>query len=531
MDALPQDRMAHGVLTTSDDAGCWAWFGSEVVAAVDLGRASGYYSLTEQERYDKALRAEAGWLSRCWDPVNAWAMELRWLADGQGGVRLFALGRVATSSPEHLSAAAERGRRAIDQAAPDHVVLEPIASKAVAWALAPFEPAGRGAAELRKRCVIGSPSRLDAGVAYYFAIQSLRPDPARWPLLLAHLAESPNPLMLSIGLEPLVVGDQVHQVLGHQMAAYGRLARTGEPAGVGLYSRPRQLDPDPFAVDAHHLYEEAVRRLQGQAFRIRISVLGAEPLDQRTLTVITSTLDHPGSDSDRGDAARELKSLEFTQPAVEVDLPLDQAAFDRCVRNTKTIGFERWGGDPIWRRADPPPAELRLATELVDAEEALAAARLPVAVGPSLSGFPVVAPSTRPPSVQTVVVENGGILKMDDRSVHIAKSNVRNVHTGTGDIHESHHTESTVPSNPDVTALVAELTVAVTELSNSLSAEQAQQGEELTYALECETAQSQHDTNRVRGYLDQVKNWAEGIGEVATPVLHIATAIGKAISR
>lgn len=379
-----------GILVVEGPDAWWAWYGVQVTAAADLTEAREYAELDEASRYAKTFTDDVTYLSRQLAIEPGAALEARWLSEPtRGELSLALLGRVCAPTSALVSHRAKTARHRL-AILPRHVHAEPILdTSAVQTVLCPFNPSPMGLAEIRKRCVLGQPNRPDAGVTYYFVILPFRAVPWPWTQLLQSLAGHPNPVMLSIGLEPtkLPIGftDLLHQIATH----YGRLAREGEYRASVLYNGPAKLTPEAFAIDAERLYAQAARRYRQTAFRMRIAVASPALLDDGLLQVIGDTL----SPHDVPDRAGNYLTDQLAGAQYDIERPTTPTDAAILTRSLRSLGVARWGGAPVWHRSDPPPQTLRLLAETVDPTEAASAFRLPTAVHGSMPGFPVYRPA------------------------------------------------------------------------------------------------------------------------------------------
>ena len=257
--------------------------------------------------------------------------------------------------------------------------------------LAPFRLHQPGVADIRKRSITATPTRPDAGVTYYYAFQPFGGRPADWPGLLRALSASRDPVLLSIGLRPATVERPDIDLLLRIASQYRRLAERGQPSGVGVYKKLKEMGPDAFAVDAQHLYQDAARRLQGYGFEVRVSVASAGTLEPGLLTTAAEVIG--GSERMDGEKSTAAVAKEFRGASAQIVVPSDASQFEQFRRNVNSLGFEEWGSHEVWSRPAPPPSELRQLARMTDAVEASAAAYLPIAATGVLPGFPVKAPA------------------------------------------------------------------------------------------------------------------------------------------
>lgn len=383
---------AGGLLVERATDGWRAWYGVQLTAATDLTQTRGYADLTEDGRYRNAHAEDVRFLERQLGADGDNAFEARWIATpGTGRLSGWLLGRAggATEERARLTAGSAAARLAV---LPSHVVGGPIDDpEELRAVLCPFgsarrEPVSPGPrvelAELRRRCLVATPTRPDASVRYYFAVAPFRPNPQRWLPVLDALLSAQAPTMLTVGLEPWRVPPKFTQLLAEIADRLGPLAREGEFYRAGIYGRSAQrLAPDPGAVLAERLYRDAARRYQGAVFRLRIVLAGVGQLDGRLVDAVGTALAPTADGIGAG----------LPHPAYAVEQP-DTADHGVLARALAGLGVPRWGGDPLWSRTDPPPVALRLLTELADPTEAAAAFWLPASATGALPGFPTCAP-------------------------------------------------------------------------------------------------------------------------------------------
>ncbi|WP_146166926.1 helicase HerA domain-containing protein [Streptosporangium nondiastaticum] len=385
-----------GVLTVGDGTSVWAWAAVRIEAAADLTETREYADLPEDERRIKAVAAEAAWLAGQWDTRHDARIELRYLTDPAGRrISCALLARVrgdGTDGTDGSGTAADSAVTAVlalrDRLVqlPHHVHAASVedAAEVARW-LTPFTPDPAGLAEIRKRYRTGLPNRPDAGVQYYLAPQPFTVAAPPWDALWQALVAHPYPVMLTVGLEPYRVPDDLGPML-HQIAThYGRLATPGQMP-EGLWGPPSQLAPDNFAVDASKVYADAARRYTDRAFRIRIALASPNPLPESLAELAGATVSPPERAA-RGTALTET----FTGPAHVTVRPAPHELAAAWTGIT-TLEHARWGGDQRWQLPEQLSPPLRLLSELVDAREAGAALRLPLAVHGHMAGFPVRRP-------------------------------------------------------------------------------------------------------------------------------------------
>ncbi|GAA3055313.1 hypothetical protein GCM10020000_41980 [Streptomyces olivoverticillatus] len=232
-----------GVLTVGDGTAVWAWAAVRIEAAADLTETREYADLPEDERRIKAVAAETAWLAGQWDTGHDARIELRYLTDpAERRISCALLARVRAGSQDSAVTAALALRDRLGQL-PHHVHSAPVEDSAeVARWLTPFTPDPAGLAEIRKRYRTGLPNRPDAGVHYYLAPQPFTAAAPPWDALWQAFTTHPHPLMLTVGLEPYRLPDDLGPLLHRIATHYGRLAAPGQMP-EGLWSPPAPNSP------------------------------------------------------------------------------------------------------------------------------------------------------------------------------------------------------------------------------------------------------------------------------------------------
>ncbi|MEV4823239.1 hypothetical protein [Micromonospora sp. NPDC049274] len=378
------------VLVAAEPTGVWAWTGVRIEAAADLSELREYAELKEQERVAKAVSEQVTFLAAQLGEHSGAPLELRWWwRPEKGALEAYLLTLVRGVTEAAARAAAEAAARRL-MAAPRHVFTAPLTETGLRAALLPFPPHPAGAVEVRKRVLVERPQRPDAGVLYYFAVQPFTGTSRSWEPLLRAITSLPHQVVVTVGLDPMPVPGSLNQAIALSASHYKRLAVDGEFHHGGLYGGRVKLTPDAFAVDAEKIYADAGRRYQGSAFRIRVAVCAPQPLGDDLPSAIGATI----SRSERAESETYL-----TSRATGATYALERPAgpqLEIFARNLGSLSFVDWGGHPVWRSATPPTAALYPLTWIVDAEEATAAFRLPIAPHGTLPRFPV---RTRTPAV------------------------------------------------------------------------------------------------------------------------------------
>ncbi|BCJ41332.1 hypothetical protein GCM10010168_89080 [Actinoplanes ianthinogenes] len=371
------------VLTAAEPSGAWAWTGMRITAAADLTELREYAGLKEEERVGKAISEQITFLAAQLGERAGAALELRWWWRPETAtLEAYLLTRVWGPDEPAARAAAEAAASRLS-AAPRHVFTAALTDSELHAALQPFTPHPAGAVEVRKRVLVETPHRPDAGVLYYFAVQPFTGTYRSWEPLLRAITSLPHPVVVTVGLNPMPVPGSLNQAVALSASHYKRLATDGEYQHGGLYGGRVKLTPDAFAVEAEKMYADAGRRYQGSAFRIRVAVCAPQPLGDDLPSVIGATI----SSSERGAAENYLTS-HATGATYTLERP-SGPQLEIFTRNLGSLSFGDWGGHPVWRGPAPPSAALYPLTWIVDAEEATAAFRLPIAAHGTLPRFPV----------------------------------------------------------------------------------------------------------------------------------------------
>ncbi|MFI5533174.1 hypothetical protein ACIA8O_32000 [Kitasatospora sp. NPDC051853] len=348
-----------GVLTGPDGVGGHVgWAAVRLAPAPGLADHRGYAALPEDRRWAEAGAAELAWLTAlCHTPPAAGHLELR-ITGGLGGpdgttgapLRATLLARAPGPTPE-VAAAAVRALLAVRP--PAHVATAPVREHAAL--LAELDPVGEGAAapvlyEIRKRVEVRPLARPTAQRADAVTAAPFAPAGATRELLWTTLARQPHPTCLAVTLAPARLPAEAGPAMRRFAESYAVLALPG--TGSPLWQGARRADPSAEA--GRDFFDDALRRYLGPAYRLRILLASAGPVD-------------PGLP----------ESVAAQVGGVVVPLPPEQHARARA-------DFTALGADPLPATHRPPALPdanwSLLEHELVglaDQDEAAAAVRLP----------------------------------------------------------------------------------------------------------------------------------------------------------
>jgi hypothetical protein len=367
----------------------WCWVAYRITAAVDVSLRSGYAALEAEQRLARAVGEQAEYVGHLLGLPESTVVALRLVHRLPGQLEAYLVARVeAATHPQALAAA--RSAATTLGAVPDHVRLVPLGDPTeVAAVLAPFTPAAGGIAQIHKRIRIARPSRPDARVASYVAVEPFGRRPARWDGLLDALRLHPTPLALSVELMAGQVPPQVRRMLEVEATRYSRLAKPVEHASdVG---GTLSLGADAGAMTIEPFYLDALRRYDARAFRFAVTLAAPDPLPDALTALLGATVSPPAQAVPNRDDPMTVPSGHL------VARPATQAEHDAVAAAFTTLQPTVWGAADLatMLRADPQPSSrdaLRLLRLLVDRDEATSLFRLPLALEGHVPGIAVVRP-------------------------------------------------------------------------------------------------------------------------------------------
>lgn len=364
------------------------YFGIRLDAAVDLLEARESEGLERTQQLRKALDEQRTYINAVLDPSLGLALDLRTRVRPQERtpIQVALIGRVwGEQDRGALTARAGTRQRQLLATLPRHLTGSLIDDRdeLLRW-LSPFATATPvDAAIVTRREVTAVPSRPDAKVAYYFSVVPFGGGATDWTSVYAALSASPVAIVLSVALLPVELPASLTSRLERIATHYGRLAREDRLRG-GLYRGERLVPPDAFAVDAEPAWRDYARRYSGRAFVMRIEIAAEGALPVGVVEAVAGAIasddrEQPGRlEGDRSAMAYEIRraSNEFEQRLARWNLDaLDVALLD--------------GRHGIWRRPDPPSADLAALCVLADARDAAATFRMPIAIDGTVPGFEV----------------------------------------------------------------------------------------------------------------------------------------------
>lgn len=328
-----------------------------------------YPEFSEARRGADRVAAERTWLAALWTDRTTARWDLRFIGDPASGRITTAL--VAQWYGADRTAALRAVREALPtlERFPAHTTATRIEdTEEVARLLAPFVPAWGAIAEIRKRVTCRSLTRLWGAERVATAVSRFDAPAPSWTPVWTQLAAEPRRTVVSVCLEPCSAPAGLVEGLTMRAQAFATLAAPGTPDP--LYGVP--VPGDPFAQEAHRLYETASRRYTGRLHRARVSV--AVEGDAPVPDVLAGLIAH---------------TLAPTSSGAVVVRPLSQD--DHRVACGNLLGVNRdWQRDAYWQEVPaflrPPsagqlwlsdPGTVTALADLVDADEAAAVFRLP----------------------------------------------------------------------------------------------------------------------------------------------------------
>ncbi|PPK71091.1 hypothetical protein V5P93_002951 [Actinokineospora auranticolor] len=314
-------------------------------------RAGGTDVLTE--RTTEQL-TEADWLGSLWETCLGARLELRHVTDPREH-------RVDTYLLVRAPGAAELVSRIADRVPPGLTATVITAESDLKRILLPFPLDPNGIVEIGKTISARPGAGGDTDAPRIAAVTPWRGStPMTWRRLWTELVAQPVPVLVSTGLRPFRVDDDLKSLLAGHTERLRQLSRSGPSPTGSVFGRRRA--PDDFAAAAVPLFADAVDRYADRAFDVRVSLAAAGPLSRRLTHQVAEAVS-------TGDAAAGLagRPASITWPGA--------AEVTTAWQNVTGLGFTR-----LLRVQDPidavGPVERGLATTATVAE-ATAAFRLP----------------------------------------------------------------------------------------------------------------------------------------------------------
>jgi len=328
-----------------------------------------YPEFSEARRRADRIAAERAWLAALWTDRTTARWDLRFISDPVSG-------RIETAVIAQLygvdrAAAVRAVEDALPRLArfPAHVTGTRIEDTAeIARLLAPFVPGWGAIAEIRKRITCRTLTRLWGAERIATAVSRFDGRDPSWDRIWAQLAAEPRRTVVSVCLEPCSAPAGLTEGLTMRAQAFGTLAVPGPPDP--LYGSP--VPGDPFAHEAHGLYDAAARRYTGRLHRVRVSVAvaGEAPVSD----VLTGLLSHTVAPTSSGAVVVRPHSPEEHQVACGNLLGVNRDWQWEAYWQEVPAFLRTPSGGQLWLS---DPGTVAALADLVDADEAGAVFRLP----------------------------------------------------------------------------------------------------------------------------------------------------------
>jgi hypothetical protein len=307
-----------GILTAGSPGNWWAWAGAHLtpaqsaaapdpVSAAPLAEVPGQYitgtvhgpALQARDIHgdviyhlgkDRAATPDLlPWLGALWQTCagTGAAVELRLLNHADHSLTAYLLCRATAPDHSMAIASATRLRAALSPTLPGLTPTPIDAQPRLRAVLEPFVPHQHGIVEIRKRLTVSRCIRNDTPIPLLAVVTPLTGGSASWPEVWANLAAFPAPALLSVRLEPFLVGPGLRANLAAWAREFARLAVPGPPPNP-TWPKPRPADP--FAAATKKLYESAADRYTERVFRIRVSLAASVPMSDDAAQLLANTI-------------------------------------------------------------------------------------------------------------------------------------------------------------------------------------------------------------------------------------------------
>lgn len=377
------------LLTAPVSGGAWTWAGLRIDAALDLSDMSAYQGNDETSQRRTALSEQVSYLAALLGSSPRTSVEMRWIRDpADNFLHGYLLARCYGQTPTQADHAVADVLTRLGTT-PPHVRISALAAAELSAALNPFPIHAGGAVDVRKRTLTAIPQRPDARVRQYLMVQPFIGTTSTWEGFYELLGNQTAPVMFTVGLEVTGLSPQFRDMVDAAASFYRRLGEPGEYQSGALYGRQHKLAPDAFAADASNLYADASRRYRDRAFRIRVSCASPHPLTDGIPNAVGAMIAKDDAQTTRNylDSRTVGGAFTLVRPSA--------AALPAFTSNVNGLNHLDWGMEPIWATGEAP-AQLRPLQWCVDAEEANAVFRLPLAFHGTFGPVPV---ASRPPAV------------------------------------------------------------------------------------------------------------------------------------
>jgi hypothetical protein len=328
-----------------------------------------YPEFSEARRRADRVAAERTWLAALWTDRTTARWDLRFISDpASGRIESVVIAQLYGADP---AAAVRAARDALPTLArfPAHVTGTRIEDTAeIARLLAPFVPGWGAIAEIRKRITCRTLTRLWGVERIATAVSRFDARDPSWDRIWTQLAAEPRRTVVSVCLEPCSAPPGLAEGLTMRAQAFGTLAVPGPPDP--LYGGP--VPGDPFAQEAHRLYDAASRRYTGRLHRARVSVAveGEAPVSD----FLTGLISHTVAPTTSGAVVVRPQGRQEHQVACGNLLGVNRDWQREAYWQGVPAFLRTPSGGQLWLS---DPGTVTALADLVDADEAAAVFRLP----------------------------------------------------------------------------------------------------------------------------------------------------------
>ncbi|GGQ73608.1 hypothetical protein [Streptomyces pilosus] len=359
---------AGGVLLRAAPGGeTWAYVAFALSPAVMPGGL--YPEFSEARRAAERVAAERTWLAALWTDRTTARWDLRFVGDpASGRVGAFLVAQVY-GADRAAALGAVREALPVLERFPAHVTAARVGDTGrIARLLAPFVPGRGGIAEIRKRLTCRTLTRPWGAERVATAVSRFDAGAPSWTPVWAQLAAEPRPTVVSVCLEPCSAPAGLVEGLTMRAQAFATLAAPGIPDP--LHGLP--VPGDPFAAEAHRLYDTAARRYTGRLHRVRVSVAveGEAPVPE----VLAGLIGHTLAPESSGAVVVRPRSAEDHRVACGNLLGVNQDRQPEAYWQEVPAFLRPPAAGALWLS---DPGTVTALADLVDADEAAAVFRLP----------------------------------------------------------------------------------------------------------------------------------------------------------
>lgn len=385
--ALRALRVEEPVLRVGAGAasGWSAYAALSIDAAVNLTEDRRYHQVPLNERLATAVAAQRALLNGLLDPDLRAVFDLRILRDPRQYqlATAIAIRALGTTEGEARARAGDLVAT-LSSSIPDHVIARVVDDATeLEDLLTPFGGDVGEAAFITREETTAIPMRPDirSRFAYFYSVVPFHTAAMDWAPLYQRLLASPDPIVVSVALEPRRTPPDLADLLMQHATLYGQWAQPDRSQGA-IYGGDRTLPAEAFAVDASSAFADYSQRLGQRCFAMRALIASPRRLPVGLAQTFGGTLSPIDS--------REEHHHRSPRASTAYCIRTDEHAAEIARWDLQTVDLQVPVGDArIWERDDPPPDALADLPLLGDSREAGCAFRLPIALSGDLPGIRV----------------------------------------------------------------------------------------------------------------------------------------------